>query len=509
MLQESKKINKQRIEEIVNYLLENHQTIIQGKYAMVNGINLDLSDEDDEYISYIREDVDALNAVLKGINKKTTENLKSKISRFMNIGSTQRYNSINAFKITELGEFPVELYNFKNLTILQLIDGDINEIPQDINKLSNLLELSISNCTNISELPDSLTRLNNLMILEISDTRISRLPENIGNLPNLRELILNKNPNLDMDTLPVSLIENRNIILKDNSSDFYKKEMVIENISDTNKSTIVLAISGHGLDLCDETLDVNLNKLLYFSHAPKYEYAISTNECPSINRINDLMREFNYNKTQISDVIEKLENVSSDVYNLRDMLTEESNKELTEERNKKLKENRNILLQNEANLIFKVRAMKNDHSYFFRQNESEEWEGKYGIYILDIRNPKNEIQNNYKLISKKLNLSNRIKLSDILNICYEIFSFDYVSIIDMTCRSNSETLECNLENIHKKRGEQLEEIIEGMKYKKNFENYKLGGKSRKRIFNKKNKKSLRKRKSLKKRKSLRKRKSLK
>jgi len=497
--QESKKISKRRIEEIVNYLLENYQTIIKGKYAMVNGINLDLSDEDDEYISYIREDIDILNAVLKGINKKTTENLKSKISRFMNIGTTQRYNAINAFKITGLNEFPVELYNFRNLTILELIDGDINEIPQDINNLYNLLELRISNCPNISKLPDSLTRLINLMKLEISDTNISKLPEDIGNLSNLRELILKKNPNLDIDKLPESLSINNNIIIEDDSSHFYENEMILENISNINKSTIVLAINGHGLDLCDESLEINLNKLLYFSHAPKYEYAISTNECPSINRINNLMRELNYNKTQISDVIEKLENINSDVYNLRNMNdTLTNNDVLTEERNKELKKNRNIiLLQNEANLIFKVRSMKNEHSYFFRQNEDEEWEGKYGIYILDIRNPKNEIQNNYKLISKKLNLSNRIKLSDILNICYEIFSFDYVAIIDMTCRSNYEPLECSLENIYKKRGEQLKEIIEGRESIKEFKKEKLGGKSKKRIHNKKNKKSLKKRKSLK------------
>jgi Leucine-rich repeat (LRR) protein len=251
--QESKKISKRRIEEIVNYLLENYQTIIKGKYAMVNGINLDLSDEDDEYISYIREDIDILNAVLKGINKKTTENLKSKISRFMNIGTTQRYNAINAFKITGLNEFPVELYNFRNLTILELIDGDINEIPQDINNLYNLLELRISNCPNISKLPDSLTRLINLMKLEISDTNISKLPEDIGNLSNLRELILKKNPNLDIDKLPESLSTNNNIIIEDDSSHFYENEMILENISNINKSTIVLAINGHGLDLCDES----------------------------------------------------------------------------------------------------------------------------------------------------------------------------------------------------------------------------------------------------------------
>ena len=225
--EEPKQINKRRIEEIVNYLLENEQNTItiSGKKSAVSGIYLDLNNEDDEYILDIRENMDALNAVLKGINKKTTDNFKSKISRFMNIGSKTRYNNVQAFKITGLMEFPDELYNFRNLSILQLIDSDIGEIPEDINKLHNLSELYILNCPNIDKLPESLTTLNNLMVLEISDTSISTLPENIGNLPNLKKLILKKNVNLDIDTLPESLINNDDIQIETDYSDFYKKEI--------------------------------------------------------------------------------------------------------------------------------------------------------------------------------------------------------------------------------------------------------------------------------------------
>jgi hypothetical protein len=486
--QEKGQLDKKRIEEIVNYLLENFSTTIVGKYSSVNGINLDLNDEDDDYIVDIRQDIDALNAVLKGINKKTTDNLKSKISKFMNIKSkTTTYNKIGAFKIYGLYEFPVELYNFKNLTMLQLIGGDISEIPEDINNLSNLLEFKIVDCQNIYELPNSLTSMNNLMLFEISGTNILKLPEDIGNLPRLRQLILENNPNLD--TLPESLIENRNnITIKTDYSDFYKNKMVLENISDTNKSTIVLAINGHGLDLCDTPLDTNLNKLLYFSYAPKYNVSLMNRKCPTSNKIINLMDELNRDKIQISNVIEKLENISSDVYDVRDrhdILNQYD--ELTEERNEELIRNRNILLENEANLVFKVRAIKNDHSYDFHGDENEEWEGKYGIYILDIRNPKNEIQNNYKLISKDLNSSKLIELSDVLNICYVNFGFDYVAIIDTSCRTSSTEEEpmCNIENIYKKRSEQLGEIMKGREPLKKFKEEKLGGKKNKK--NKKNK----------------------
>jgi Leucine-rich repeat (LRR) protein len=534
--QENKQISKRRIEEIVNYLLENFYTAISGQYSTVYGINLDLNDEDDEFILDIRQDVDLLNQVLKGINKKTTNNLKSKISRFMNIKSNTRiYNTIGAFKISGMYEFPVELYNFRNLTMLHLMDGDIPEIPDDINNLSNLLELNITNCPNISELPETLTNLNNLMSLEISDvqiseipedinklsnllklsikncpdiselpdtlsnlnklrileisgTNISNLPDSIGHLPYLRELILEQNDNLN--TLPESLIENKNNInIKTDYSYFYKDKMDLENISNMNKSTIVLAINGHGSDLCDEPLYTNLNKLLYFSYAPKYSVSIMDRKCPSIDRITNLMNELNSDKAQISDVIEQLENISSDEYNIRDrhdLLNKYD--ELTEERNEQLRMNRNVLLENQSNLVFKVRAIKNDHLYYFHGDADEEWEGKYGIYVLDIRNPKNKTQNNYKLIAKDLNSSKVTKLSDVLNNCYETFGFDYVAIIDTSCRMSSTGEEpvCNIENIYKKRGEQLEEITKGRQSLKTFKHKRLGGKSKK---NKKNNRS--------------------
>ena len=503
---EPEKLSKKRIKEIADYILYNFYDTISGQF----GIELDLTDEDDDYINDIREDTDSINEVLIEIHNKIPEKSQSKLSRFMNVIRTKKneFHPITAFKISGMYEIPDELYNFKTLKVLKLIDGDIDEIPENINKLSSLVELNIQNCPNINTFPDTFSELTNLRTLEISGTTISEIPEFIVNLPKLETLILKNNP--ELREFPDSLIEknkSNSFNLETDYSHFYKDKMNLENISDNEKSTLVLAINCHGLDLCGIPLNTKLNKLLYFSHAPKYTASIANYTCPSKNKINNLMDELNNDKNRISDVIEELEEVNSDVYDVSS-LRDELNKydELTEEMNDRLISYRTVLSENNSNLVFKVRAIKNDREYDFNEDVMEEYEGKFGIYILDIRNPKIQKQNNYLSIAKDLNSfpSKITKLSDILDICYVSYDFDYVAIIDMSCRESSEGRpECSdIKNVYKIRGEQLGEILEGRKPLREFKTQRLGGKSKK---NKKrnskknnNKKSLKKKRNMKK-----------
>jgi hypothetical protein len=321
-------------------------------------------------------------------------------------------------------------------------------------------------------------------------------------------LILKNND--DLCEFPYSLIEKNksdSFNLETDYSHFYKDKMNLENISDNEKSTLVLAINCHGVDLCNEPLNTALNKLLYFSYAPKYSQSVVDYMCPSKDKIYDLMSELNDDKKRISEVIEKLEDVNSDVYNItrsKDILSEYN--ESIEESERKPNIYRPILLENKSGLVYKVRDIKNDHEYNFNEHVIEGHEGKFGIYILDIRNPKNKKQNNYLSIAKNLNSfpSNITKLSDILDICYVSYEFDYVAIIDMSCRESSEGRpECKIvQNVYKIRGEQLGEILEGRKPLREFKTQRLGGKSKK---NKKrnskknnNKKSLKKKRNMKK-----------
>jgi hypothetical protein len=499
-------LSKKRIEEIANYILYNFYETISGEDISELGINLDLTNEDDEYISDIREDVEAFNAVLRQI-RKIKEEKPSMRQKFMNVirppDVTFHRMPITAFKIKGVYEIPTELYNFTNLKILQLTDGDMDEFPENINNFSNLVELNITNLPNIYNfLPNTFSGLNNLRTLEISGTSISQIPEDIVELPQLKTFILKNNPHLT--EFPDSLIEKNKLVrdfkIKTEYSPFYKDKMFLENVSENEKSTLILGIISHGSDLCDVTLDINPNKLLYFSHAPKYGEAIPNVECPTKVQFYDLMKELNENKNRISDVIEKMENVDSDVYKIRDAFS--NNVELNEKKTKLLKSYRTALLENQANLVYKVRDMTNDHHYNFDEDPMEEYEGKFGIYILDIRNPKNKKQNDYISIVKDLNSKKTITLSEILNICYDLYDFNYVAIIDSSCRVSSiGRPECNLENIYKIRSKQVGEISRGRNPLMEFKRERLGGKSKKKFYkNKKNnKKSLKSLKSLKKR----------
>ena len=75
------------------------------------------------------------------------------------------------------------------IRVLDLEDALIDELPDEIFKLFNLIYLSLRG-TLVKELPKSVGRLLNLQTLEIRDTRIEALPRGIGKLQNLRHLIM-------------------------------------------------------------------------------------------------------------------------------------------------------------------------------------------------------------------------------------------------------------------------------------------------------------------------------
>lgn len=591
-----KREKKEKIKKIAEYLInEKNYSVFNkncvGNMYSINELHINLNEpneyateeelnEYNEYIEYIVEDDNLVNKVIEEIHKQTTKNLKDKMYNVMGIRNLVKFNEIRGFKLEGLSSFPTNLYKFKKLESLILLNGsNIDQIPKNINNLTNLNYLKISNCSNIDKLPNSLLRLrylttlelenlelltefpeimnyssnleclkisncpnltnlpvsfsflSNLLSLELIGLSITELPENINNFINLQTLkiincqMLSELPqtfselnNLvsleiigtNIETLPETMEEwnyLKNITLKNNprmiipqfienntkniniilDDIFYKKEMITENISPENqKSTLILCINCHGMDLCDEPINVEKNKLLYFSYAPKYSLAFSNKSCPSINKINELIVELNENKSRISDVIEKMSNIDDDVYKINKNYEYYRNREdvNTELINQRIKQYRTTLLENNANLVFKVRALKNDREYQFNEEEEiENYEGKFGIYILDIRNPKNEIQNNYKLISKKLNSHETIngnknkKLSEILNDCYNTFNFDYVAIIDMSCRISNTygNDECTIEKIYSERSEKLREIREGREPFNEFKSEGLGG----------------------------------
>ncbi|CAL5322877.1 unnamed protein product [Camellia sinensis] len=92
------------------------------------------------------------------------------------------------------GQFPNELYQFKNLTYLSLQNNSIiGPIPKSINRLSSLrsLRLSYNHLTGV--LPESLGQLAKLETLDLSYNHLNGIPKSLGQLVMLNYLDVSHN----------------------------------------------------------------------------------------------------------------------------------------------------------------------------------------------------------------------------------------------------------------------------------------------------------------------------
>ncbi|TVU25842.1 hypothetical protein EJB05_28352, partial [Eragrostis curvula] len=77
------------------------------------------------------------------------------------------------------------------LTVLELQDSEITEVPASIGALFNLRYLGLRR-TKVKALPDSVEKLYNLQTLDIKQTKIERLPRGITKVKNLRHLLADR-----------------------------------------------------------------------------------------------------------------------------------------------------------------------------------------------------------------------------------------------------------------------------------------------------------------------------
>ncbi|CAL2267112.1 unnamed protein product [Prunus armeniaca] len=88
--------------------------------------------------------------------------------------------------------FPNKLpFDLKLLTVLDLEDVPIDNLPDNLTSLFNLKYLNLSR-TPIRELPESIGKLRNLQTLNITLTKIVALPRGISKLINLRHLLVGR-----------------------------------------------------------------------------------------------------------------------------------------------------------------------------------------------------------------------------------------------------------------------------------------------------------------------------
>lgn len=100
-----------------------------------------------------------------------------------------------------LNEFPMEILELSNLTLLDLGGNELTTLPESIEKLTNLTKLNVKE-NNLTSLPEAIGKQTKLAELHIYNNQLTSLPESIGKLTNLIELHLYDN---QLTTLPESI----------------------------------------------------------------------------------------------------------------------------------------------------------------------------------------------------------------------------------------------------------------------------------------------------------------
>ena len=271
------------------------------------------------------------------------------------------------------------------------------------------------------------------------------------------------------------------------------------------KSTIVLCVIAHGTDLCNEPLpDFNGKRdanTMIFTLADKNRIALNkspnsrTHTDYSYKMIRSLYENFTQlrgdsekkRKQPISKIIKKLEKHINANGSHR-IVSEKAYKQL-ESANKYMKndyavsELRKHLDSCNKNRVGKPRVLNIDRLY-----DISDFDNFAGVHIIDIRNPKNDRQNDHTQIANDLNGTDsaamtdqkNTKLSNVLSICYEKFGFDNVVVLDFACRTSDAIETCVNGNCCvqtcKNCKESIAEINRGTRMLKRFSKKRLGGK---------------------------------
>jgi len=295
----------------------------------------------------------------------------------------------------------------------------------------------------------------------------------------------------------MSEIENAPISTDEGSASLISEKDVmpepkIEPINPNSiKSEIILCIYAHGKDLCNSVINTHHGKLqntLFFSLASKGQPAVCSRFglISGFELVKKLYMKLNQQKRLVSDVIKELKDnyySEEEPYNYKKELElglERPELQIMKESTKKqqiIQLYNDMLESYKKKLIATPRLVTINREYDITEIEDNP-ERIRGIFVLDIRNPKNEEQNDFQAIFESLNNSKRITLSEILTICYLQYNFDYVSIFDFACRiSDGASCEnnCCLKSECLSCADNKKEIDDGMVLLQKYEQEQLGG----------------------------------
>jgi internalin A len=124
----------------------------------------------------------------------------------------------------------IENAKINNDISLELIDAEIEELPEKIGELKELRVLTL-NSSSIKKLPNSIGDLINLNLLDLSYNRIEKLPESFSNLTNLQLLYLKNNQISEMPENVIMMTQLVELDLVGNPIENIPPEIIAKGLS--------------------------------------------------------------------------------------------------------------------------------------------------------------------------------------------------------------------------------------------------------------------------------------
>jgi len=226
------------------YLSNNHLTSLPSQMGKLsNLVRLELQENNLKDLPKELAELNSLNLLnLKNNQQLTTNAIESVFEDYpkevvytsQSYPSNYDYNTlIINVDFTSLIELDFE--NARELTVVDLSDSRIKELPPQIYEMINLTELYATG-NEISELSPKIGDLTQLTYLYLSDNQLTSLPEQIGKLLNLGELDLQGN---NLEDLPQELAEIKDLYLLNLRNNPQLKPGIIEKIfSDYPKQVV-------------------------------------------------------------------------------------------------------------------------------------------------------------------------------------------------------------------------------------------------------------------------------
>lgn len=190
------------------------------------------------------------------------------------------------------------ILSLKHVTRMEIIQCNIEKLPNELTNLKNLKILFISNCP-ISNLPDNFDLLENLQQLDISNTYIDKMPKDINKLRNLIHLSFENNELEEFNFNELNLLNNKLqfLSLKGNQANivFNKYDDTIENIKFTFESLKHLNLSQNIINEIDLSLFPNLEFLFISNTISDLSLNLKLNVLDKNNNVTNNIND-NYNE---------------------------------------------------------------------------------------------------------------------------------------------------------------------------------------------------------------------